>query len=112
MPPERVERKLAAILAADVAGYSWPMGVGGRRHCCGLKAQRREQIYPKIAEHQGRVAKITGYGILIEFPSLMDAMRCSIEMKRGTIERNARASGRPTRRARVGINVGDIERPT
>ena len=69
MPAERVERKLAAILAADVAGYSRLMGVDEAGTLAQLKIHRRELIDPKIAEHRGRVVKTTGDGILIEFPS-------------------------------------------
>src|SRR5258705_13098086 len=75
VPPERIERKLAAILAADVAGYSRLMGADEEGTLARLKACRGELLDPKIAEHRGRVVKTTGDGILIEFPSVVDAVR-------------------------------------
>ena len=89
MPPERIERKLAAILAADVAGYSRLMGADEEGTLARLKACRRELIDPKIAEHRGRVVKTTGDGILVEFPSVVDAVRCAMDVQRGMAERNA-----------------------
>src|SRR5580693_2830876 len=86
---ERVERKLAVILAADVAGYSRLMGADEEGTLARLKAHRKELIDPKIAEHRGRVVKTTGDGILIEFPSVVDAVRCAVEVQRGMVERNA-----------------------
>ena len=108
MPPERAERRLAAILAADVAGYSRLMGADEEGTLARLKAHRRELIDPKTAEHRGRVVKSTGDGILIEFPSVVDAIRCAVEMQEGMVTRNADI---PTDRRidfRVGINLGDI----
>jgi len=87
--PERIERKLAAILAADVAGYSRLMGADEESTLARLKACRGELIDPKIAEHRGRVVKTTGDGILIEFPSVVDAVRCAMDVQRGMAERNA-----------------------
>ena len=98
MPGERVERKLAAILAADVAGYSRLMGVDEAGTLAQLKAHRRELIDPKIAEHRGRVVKTTGDGILIEFPSVVEAVSCAVEVQQGMVERNAdvpKARGSP-----------------
>ncbi len=111
MAPEqqdRVERRLAAILAADVVGYSRLMGADEEGTLAHLKAHRRELIDPKITEHRGRIVKTTGDGILIEFPSVVDAVRCAIDVQRGMADRNASAP--PERRIefRVGINVGDI----
>ena len=108
MPTERVARRLAAILAADVAGYSRLMGQDEEGTVARLKIHRRELIDPKIAEHRGRVVKTTGDGILIEFPSVVDALWCAIEMQRGMAERNA-AEPRDARiEFRIGINLGDI----
>src|SRR5258705_9592783 len=90
VPPERIERKLAAILAADVAGYSRLMGADEEGTLARLKACRRELIDPEIAEHRGRVVKTTGDGILIEFPSVVDAVRCAMDVQRGMAERHAR----------------------
>src|SRR5215472_1955875 len=92
VPPERVERRLAAILAADVAGYSRLMGADEEGTLARLKAHRRELIDAKIAEHRGRIVKTTGDGILIEFPSVVDAVRCAAEVQHGMAERNATVS--------------------
>ena len=108
MPPERVERKLAAILAADVAGYSRLMGADEEGTLASLKAHRRELIDPKIAEHRGRVVRIMGDGILIEFPSVVDAVRCATEVQRAMAERNAEIPDEKRIEFRVGINLGDI----
>jgi TolB-like protein/class 3 adenylate cyclase/tetratricopeptide (TPR) repeat protein len=108
MPPERVERKLAAILAADIAGYSRLMGADEEGTLARLKAHRRELIDPKIAEHRGRVVKTTGDGILMEFPSVVDAVRCAIEIERGMFERNAQLPEDKRIEFRVGINLDDV----
>ena len=89
MTEARVERRLAAILAADVAGYSRLMGVDEEGTLAALKAYRRELIDPKIAEHRGRVVKTTGDGALVEFASAVDAVRCATEIQRTMAERNA-----------------------
>ncbi|QDW37829.1 adenylate/guanylate cyclase domain-containing protein [Bradyrhizobium sp. KBS0727] len=108
MPPERIERKLAAILAADVAGYSRLMGADEEGTLARLKACRRELMDPEIAEHRGRVVKTTGDGILIEFPSVVDAVRCAMDVQRGMAERNANVTDEQRIEFRVGINLGDI----
>jgi adenylate cyclase len=108
VPPERAERKLAAILAADVAGYSRLMGADEEGTLTRLKAHRRELIDPKIAEHRGRVVKTTGDGILIEFPSVVEALGCAVEVQRGMAERNADVPEDQRIIFRVGINLGDI----
>jgi adenylate cyclase len=108
MADARVERRLAAILAADVAGYSRLMGVDEEGTLAALKTLRRELIDPRIAEHHGRIVKTTGDGALVEFASEVDAVRCAIEIQRAMAERNA---ARPEDRRiefRIGINVGDI----
>jgi adenylate cyclase len=106
--PERVERKLAAILAADVAGYSRFMGADEEGTLALLKAHRRELVDPKIAEHRGRIVKTTGDGMLVEFASVVDALRCAADIQRGMAERNAEVPDAKRIRFRVGINVGDI----
>jgi adenylate cyclase len=108
VPLDRVERKLTAILAADVAGYSRLMGDDEEGTLADLKIYRRELIDPKIAEYRGRLVKTMGDGILVEFASAVEAVRCAIDMQRGIADRNA-AEG-PERRIqfRVGINVGDV----
>jgi TolB-like protein/tetratricopeptide (TPR) repeat protein len=108
VPPERVERKLAAILAADVAGYSRLMGADEEGTLARLKAHRTEVIDPKIAEHRGRVVKTTGDGILIEFSSVVDAVRCATEVQRAMAERNAEIPDVKRIEFRIGINLGDI----
>ena len=108
MPPDRVERKLAAILAADVAGYSRLMGIDEEGTLAHLKAHRNELIDPKTAEHRGRVVKTTGDGILIEFSSAVDAVRCAIDIQRGMAGRNATLPEGTRIEFRIGINLGDI----
>jgi adenylate cyclase len=108
MAEERIVRRLAAILAADVAGYSRLMGVDEEGTLAALKACRRELIDPKIAEHQGRIVKTTGDGALVEFASVVDAVRCAVEIQRATAERNADIPGDRRIEFRIGINVGDI----
>jgi adenylate cyclase len=104
----RVERRLAAILAADVAGYSRLMGADEEGTLAQLKALRRELSDPKIKEHRGRIVKTTGDGLLLEFASVVDAVRCAVEVQREMAERNAGVP--PDRRIefRMGINLGDI----
>jgi adenylate cyclase len=101
-------RRLAAILAADVVGYSRLMGIDEEGTLKLLKAHRRELIDPKIAEHHGRIVKTTGDGILIEFASVVDAVRCAVEVQQRMGERNADVPGDHRIEFRVGINLGDI----
>jgi adenylate cyclase len=101
-------RRLAAILAADIAGYSRLMGTDEEGTLAALKAIRRELADPKIKEHRGRIVKTTGDGLLLEFASVVDAVRCAVEVQRELAERNADVL--PDRRIelRMGINLGDI----
>src|SRR5580658_9921929 len=85
---ERVERRLAAVLAADVAGYSRLMGSDEERTLADLKAVRRTLVDPKIAEHRGRIVKTTGDGMLLEFFSTVDAVRCAVDVQLAMRERN------------------------
>jgi TolB-like protein/class 3 adenylate cyclase len=105
---ERVERRLAAILAADVAGYSRLMGRDEAGTLARLRAHRRELIDPKIVEHKGRIVKTTGDGILIEFPSVVEAVACAVAVQRGMGERNARTAEDQRIVFRVGVNLGDV----
>src|ERR1700746_2523660 len=105
---ERVERRLAAILAADVAGYSRLIGANEEGTLAALKAHRRELIEPKIIEHRGRIVKTTGDGILVEFASVVDALRCATEVQNGVAERNVRIAAEKRVEFRIGINVGDV----
>jgi len=96
---ERVERKLAAILAADIAGYSRLMGADEEGTLARLRAHRRELIDPKIAEHRGRIVKTTGDGMLVEFGSVVDALRCATEVQVEMAERNAEVPSRQSPRS-------------
>src|SRR5579872_6451723 len=107
MAETRVARRLAAILAADIVGYSRLMGTDEEATLAALKACRRELIDPKVAEHGGRIVKTTGDGALVEFPSAVDAVRCSVDIQRGMAERNAPIPENRRVEFRVGINVGD-----
>ena len=89
MSEGRVERRLAAILAIDVAGYSRLMGADEESTLGALRAIRRELSDPKIAEHRGRIVKTTGDGLLVEFASVVDAVRCAVELQREMIARNS-----------------------
>jgi adenylate cyclase len=101
-------RKLAAILAADVAGYSRLAGADEERTLARLRALRSDLIDPTIAVHHGRVVKRTGDGVLIEFRSVVDAVRCAIEMQNGMVERNAGLPPERRIKFRVGIHLGDV----
>src|SRR5438045_2727100 len=106
--PARVERRLAAILAADVAGYSRLIEADEEGTLSRHKALRAELIDPKIDGHRGRIVKTTGDGLLVEFASVVDALRCAAEVQAALAESNAPTP--PNRRIqfRIGINVGDI----
>src|SRR6202045_1376971 len=108
MAEARVQRRLAAILAADVAGYSRLMGADEEGTLAALKKLRRELADPKIKEHRGRIVKTTGDGLLVEFASVVDAMRCAVEVQREMAERNARVPEERCIQFRIGINLGDI----
>jgi TolB-like protein/class 3 adenylate cyclase/tetratricopeptide (TPR) repeat protein len=108
MAGERVERRLTAILAADVAGYSRLMGADEEGTLAALKAIRREVVDPNIAEHRGRIVKTTGDGLLVEFASVVDAMRCAVEVQAAMAERNADMRADKRIEFRIGINLGDI----
>src|SRR6266478_1906425 len=103
-----VERKLAAILAADVAGYSRLMGADEEGTHERLKAHLRELVDPKIKEHRGRTVKNTGDGFLADFSSVVDAVRCAVDMQRGMAERNASVAATERIEFRIGINLGDV----
>jgi TolB-like protein/class 3 adenylate cyclase len=105
---QRIERRLAAILAADVAGYSRLMGADEEGTLARLKAHRRELIDPKISEHRGRIVKTTGDGILIEFPSVIEAVTCAVAVQKGMVERNAGTQEEKRITFRIGVNLGDI----
>ena len=104
----RDHRRLAAIVSADVVGYSLLMGRDESATLSALKAHRRELIDPKIAEYDGRIVKTTGDGLLLEFASVVDAVRCAVDVQRGIAERNAGVAPDKRIEFRIGINVGDI----
>src|SRR5216684_3217509 len=98
-------RRLAAILAADVAGYSRLMGVDEEGTHERLRAHLRELVDPKVRQHRGRIVKNTGDGVLAEFASVVDAMRCAVEVQRGMIDRNVEQPGEWRIEFRVGVNL-------
>src|SRR5271155_5041067 len=101
-------RKIAAILVADVVGYSRLAGADEEGTLARLRALRSDLIDPAIAAHHGRTVKRTGDGILIEFRSVVDAVRCAIEMQNGLVERNAGVSEDRRIEFRIGIHLGDV----
>jgi len=101
-------RRLAAILAADVAGYSRLIGADESGTLNRLRSIRSDIIDPKIAEHRGRIIKTTGDGFLVEFSSVVDALRCATEWQRGMAERNDAVPGDNRIEFRMGVNVGDV----
>jgi adenylate cyclase len=101
-------RRLTAILAADVAGYSRLMGRDEEGTHERLKEHRHALVDPKIAEHHGRIVKTTGDGMLVEFASVVDAVRCAVEVQRGMIDREREVPEERRIRFRIGINLGDV----
>jgi adenylate cyclase len=101
-------RRLTAILAADVAGYSRLMGADEEGTHERLKALRREVVDPKIAEHHGRIVKTTGDGMLVEFASVVDAVRCAVAVQQTVPERNTGVAADNRIELRIGINLGDV----
>ena len=101
-------RRLAAILAADVAGYSRLMGADEEGTLERLKSLRRELLDPKIADHKGRIVKTTGDGLLVEFASIVDAVRCAVEVQQAMPERDACVATDNRIELRIGINLGDV----
>ena len=108
MSSERVDRRLAAVLAADIAGYSRLMGRDEERTLAQLKVFRKTLVDPGIAAHHGRIVKTTGDGMLVEFSSAVDAARCAVEVQRAMAERNVDVPADLRIEFRMGIHVGDI----
>ena len=108
MSDERVERRLAAILAADVAGYSRLMGANEEGTLAQLKSVRKALVDPTIAAHRGRIVKTTGDGMLVEFASAVDAVRNAVEIQRSMAEQNTAVPQDQRIEFRIGIHVGDI----
>ncbi len=108
MGEEQVQRRLAAIMAADVVGYSRLMEANEERTLGALKLHRREFFDPTVAKHDGRIFKAMGDGFLVEFGSVLNAARCAVEIQRGMLERNAGVPEDRHIKFRIGINLGDI----
>jgi class 3 adenylate cyclase len=108
MAAPRIERKLAAILATDVVGYSRLVGADEAGTIARLKALRKELIEPLVAEHRGRIVKLMGDGALVEFPSAVDAVECAVAIQKGVSEREAIKPEDRRIQFRIGINIGDI----
>jgi adenylate cyclase len=104
----QVDRRLSAILAADVVGYSRLMGLDEERTLRVLKRARAELVDPEIAKYHGRIVKTTGDGMLVEFPSVVDALRCAVDVQRGMAEREPNAPEERRLQFRVGVNLGDV----
>src|SRR3954462_2574806 len=103
-----MQRRLAAIMAADVVGYSRLMGADEMATITALKSHRRELIDPAITEHHGRIVKTTGDGMLVEFASVVDAVSCAVHIQRALLQRNAAVTADKQIVFRIGINLGDI----
>ena len=108
MGSERVERRLAAILATDVAGSCRLIGIDEEGALAQLKALRKTLFDPKVAAHHGRVVKNTGDGALVEFASAVDAARCAVEIQRGMATQNTDVPDDQKIEYRIGIHIGDI----
>src|SRR4249919_523866 len=103
-----MERRLSAIMATDVVGYSRLMGANEVGTLTALKEHRAQLVDPTISEHQGRIVKLTGDGMLVEFPSVVNAVACAAELQRGIRKRNAGAPQNQRIEFRMGVNVGDV----
>src|SRR5262249_11382547 len=108
MAEERAKRRLAAILAADVVGYSRMMGEDEAGTLAALRARRQELLQPLVAEHHGRIVKLMGDGVLIEFASAVDAVDCAIRLQEAMDGANAPLPERKRIVLRIGINLGDV----
>jgi adenylate cyclase len=110
MTAARAERRLAAILAADVVGYSRLMERDERGTLERLRTHRKELVGPLLAEHRGRIVKLMGDGALCEFASVVDAVACAVAIQRGMAERETGMPEEERLRFRIGINLGDVVR--
>jgi adenylate cyclase len=108
MAENRVDRRLAAIIAGDIAGYSRLMGTDEEGTLRQLKAHRKRLVDSRITEHRGRIVKTTGDGMLVEFVSVVNAVRCAVDIQRGMLDRNRDVPAERRIQFRIGINVGDI----
>jgi adenylate cyclase len=108
LPSDRVERRFAAVLAGDVAGYGRLMGLSEEQTLAQLKAFRRTLVDPTIAGHRGRIVKTTGDGMMVEFASAVDAVGCAVKIQREMVKQNADVPQELRIEFRIGIHVGDI----
>lgn len=108
MAEERAQRRLAAILAADVVGYSRLMEQDEAGTLAALKSRRKDVLEPLVARHHGRVFKVTGDGVLVEFPSAVDAVQCAVDLQRGMTAANTEQSDDRAIVLRIGVNLGDV----
>ncbi|TPL02534.1 adenylate/guanylate cyclase domain-containing protein, partial [Mesorhizobium sp. B2-4-14] len=108
MNEDRLERRLTAIMAADVVGYSRLMEANEERTLNALRQHRREFFEPNVAQHRGRIFKVMGDGFLIEFVNVIDAARCAVETQRGMLERNAGVPDDRQIKFRIGIHMDNI----
>src|SRR6185503_11007966 len=108
MAEERAQRRLAAVLAADVVGYSRMMEVDEAGTLVALKERRRRVLVPLVAKHQGRVFKMTGDGVLVEFASAVNAVQCAIDLQKDMAAANRDILGDRQVVLRIGINLGDV----
>src|SRR5262245_21567320 len=108
MAVERAERRLAAILAADVVGYSRLMEVDEASTLAALKARRKGLLDPLVAKHHGRVFKVTGDGVLVEFASAVNAVQCAVDLQHGMAAANGDRPERNCIVLRIGVNLGDV----
>ena len=108
MADERVNRKLAAILAADVVGYSRLMGADEAGTLAALKRHRETVFDPAVAAHNGRIVKLIGDGAIVEFASVIDAVNCALSVQRSDATAPPRSASQPTIVLRIGINLGDV----
>jgi adenylate cyclase len=108
MAAQRVSRRLAAVLAADVVGYSRLIGRDEVGTLAVIKARRKELLRPLLAKHEGRVFKFTGDGVLVEFASAVNAVDCAVALQQGMIEANASLPVEKRIELRIGINLGDV----
>src|SRR6266403_4596958 len=108
MGEERVQRRLAAILAADVVGYSRLMQADEAGTLAALKARRREVLQPLIVAHHGRVVKVMGDGVLVEFASAVNAVECAVALQQGMSNANRGVADEQRIALRLGINLGDV----
>ena len=108
MAGEDIQRRLAAIMSADVVGYSRLMGEDDAGTLTAVKALRKELFAPKVVEHHGRIVKLMGDGALVEFPSVVDAVECAVAVQCGVAERNSGVPEDKCIALRIGVNLGDI----